>query len=1033
VDEDFMNKLLETGFPEEITALTLSGKLKSLLAGLLKDLQQLTYLRAEKCGLEIIHPTVFSDLPRLEILSMKNNRLSSLPRDIFKNTRSLTRLDLSQNSLSFIENGTLRNMKALKRLDLHGNDLRVLSDDIFRGLDKLEFLSLSGNARLTFRGSPFAHLKSLQTLWLSRISGSGTFTSSLFDGATSLSNLNVANNNLTCISCLKLDTLKNLTTLTMDSNNFHLIANGTFKNMPNLKVMSMKGCSITHLAEDAFKGLHNMAMLFLSNNKLRVVSIATLSPLVAKQVYLSNNIFECSCEMLVVKNWLKLKKWNLDLKCRVKDTYFYKSILKMHDDDFFGCNLPKIQDCCDVIKTVDRGDDVTFECQADGVPPPTIIYQKLSGDALPSERTVLSLGNRTLKVKSVRGSDEGIFQCVAMNIRGAVAKRFELVLTGGNGDCPLSPKHCRCRKNRVSGGIDLVCNLPNRSLFHTLVAASKVMNNVSGLFVRGNVVSVENNDLKELKMLKTLNLEGANISKLARETFRGLTNIEQVFLSNNNLQGLPEGIFVPLRNIKTLSLRKNRINVLHRSTLADCITLESLHLGQNELEKIESGTFKNQKNLRILFLSDNRLSDVTPGSFEGLHNLDILSLSDNANLQLSDGVFRHLAKLRTLLLTNISNDGRFPSNVFRGLSSLKELHIGKNGLSCIKCFSWVPVSKTLESLNLEKNALVSLEKSAFRELRNLRFLMLRNSVIGEMETGTFSELDKLSDLDLSGNPIRMIKDGTFRGMTSLEKLDLSDCLIATLSRGALVGLNRLKSLFLSRNRLTTVSMETFQHIPNAFIDFTDNEWICDCSMFDLKNRFRRHNIQDDILCAGPGKVQGRYLQTLHDEEFVGCTSPKIASCCGQTVHAVEGDTLTLKCSAVGVPDPVVRYDVIDGYPLPSDRRTYSLDNRTIHVSDLSLENQGNITCTATNIAGKITKLYTILVQPRSFYDDVTNVISMFDIKLGVGVGISMTIVAVVIPVCFCLRRRTHKNRADYVIIMSELQNGVAIDAHKKLI
>ncbi|XP_078237019.1 immunoglobulin superfamily DCC subclass member 4 isoform X2 [Pogona vitticeps] len=68
-------------------------------------------------------------------------------------------------------------------------------------------------------------------------------------------------------------------------------------------------------------------------------------------------------------------------------------------------------------QTVEENGMARFECQIEGLPPPTISWEK-DGVALPSEPRFIVLPNGALQIIDVKESDAGVYRCVAANTAG---------------------------------------------------------------------------------------------------------------------------------------------------------------------------------------------------------------------------------------------------------------------------------------------------------------------------------------------------------------------------------------------------------------------------------------------------------------------------------------------------------------------------------------------------------------------------------------------------------------------------------------
>ncbi|XP_053325192.1 neural cell adhesion molecule L1-like protein isoform X2 [Spea bombifrons] len=75
--------------------------------------------------------------------------------------------------------------------------------------------------------------------------------------------------------------------------------------------------------------------------------------------------------------------------------------------------------------TVLKGELLTLECIAEGLPTPKIFWQKERAE-LPPERAVLGNYGKQLKINDIKASDHGIYRCTAKNIGGVAQHDFHV-------------------------------------------------------------------------------------------------------------------------------------------------------------------------------------------------------------------------------------------------------------------------------------------------------------------------------------------------------------------------------------------------------------------------------------------------------------------------------------------------------------------------------------------------------------------------------------------------------------------------------
>ena len=128
----------------------------------------------------------------------------------------------------------------------------------------------------------------------------------------------------------------------------------------------------------------------------------------------------------------------------------------------------------------------------------------------------------------------------------------------------------------------------------------------------------------DLRLVRTLDLSGANLSALATEDLGGLTGLRTLNLSNNALTGLP--------------------------ALPEATRLEHLLLGGNALESAPLAALPAPERLRSLSLPNNALAEIPPDAFATVPGLRSLRLDGNQLRTLPNGLFAGLASLRLLRL-----------------------------------------------------------------------------------------------------------------------------------------------------------------------------------------------------------------------------------------------------------------------------------------------------------------------------------------------------------------------------------------------
>lgn len=217
--------------------------------------------------------------------------------------------------------------------------------------------------------------------------------------------------------------------------------------------------------------------------------------------------------------------------------------------------------------------------------------------------------------------------------------------------------------------------------------------------------------------LKSLSLEGNNISSVPAEAFNGLPNLEWINLSKNQLTtaGIDAKAF---RGLKML---------------------RRLYLDGNLLDLVPAGLPPTLQELKI---SENRLRGVQEHSFQGLSSLVILELEGNL---LSEATMDPLA--------------------LGPLSQLCYLRLGRNH------FRTVPqgLPPSLLELYLENNLIEEISESVFNQTQNLNIISLRHNRLDESRIAPLAWIHhrNLESIDLSNNRLHLVPSYLPRSLVHL--------------------------------------------------------------------------------------------------------------------------------------------------------------------------------------------------------------------------------------------------------------------------
>lgn len=186
-----------------------------------------------------------------------------------------------------------------------------------------------------------------------------------------------------------------------------------------------------------------------------------------------------------------------------------------------------------------------------------------------------------------------------------------------------------------------ICNIDslalNKSLdlylTHNRIKRLKTNNNsnrLNSFILYSNLIfDIDSNYFIRFSTLYSLNLSNNKLTKLDKDIFKPLENLEKLWLQDNYLSYLKANTFEKLANLKELNLNGNELSEIDPDAFSSLNQLENLDLGRNEIKYIDTKWFESLSNLQELSLNHNKLTSVHEDTFRGLSRLEILRLYGN--------------------------------------------------------------------------------------------------------------------------------------------------------------------------------------------------------------------------------------------------------------------------------------------------------------------------------------------------------------------------------------------------------------------
>ncbi|KAI1882817.1 hypothetical protein AGOR_G00238820 [Albula goreensis] len=331
-----------------------------------------------------------------------------------------------------------------------------------------------------------------------------------------------------------------------------------------------------------------------------------------------------------------------------------------------------------------------------------------------------------------------------------------------------------------------------------------------------------------------------------------LTNLN---ISNSGITQILDDTFNQTRGLTSLSLRGTNVSSLPPRLFWEMSGLEKLLLDRNKIESLSEDTFRGLGRLKMLHLSLNALQTIPAEVFVDLVDLEELSLYGNKIKTLPATLFSKLGKLKTLYLSR-NQISKLPEGIFSELRNLSKLSLFGNGLVSLPIFVPMP----LEELWLYDNKLTHLKDDMFRNLTQLRLLVLSRNQIRSVSVHAFRGLASLGEVSLKNNRLEGLLNGTFSGLPKLVNISLEHNQLRALPGSLLQDLPLLRSLDLHNNSLSNLLQELLDSLQQAEeVLLAQNPWKCDQDILPLINWLdHRSDLQNisDVICHFPESLKG---------------------------------------------------------------------------------------------------------------------------------------------------------------------------------
>lgn len=132
-----------------------------------------------------------------------------------------------------------------------------------------------------------------------------------------------------------------------------------------------------------------------------------------------------------------------------------------------------------------------------------------------------------------------------------------------------------------------------------------------------------------LKRFTSIEIDQTNLEIIANENFRGLANLQNLFLTSNKIQTIQENSFEDLGELKKIKLNDNKIESLSENIFSRNKKLVEIDLNNNQLKVISAKLFSENLKLQTLLLGDNSITEIEQDFHQNLKYLRKVDFDNN--------------------------------------------------------------------------------------------------------------------------------------------------------------------------------------------------------------------------------------------------------------------------------------------------------------------------------------------------------------------------------------------------------------------
>ena len=406
----------------------------------------------------------------------------------------------------------------------------------------------------------------------------------------------------------------------------------------------------------------------------------------------------------------------------------------------------------------------------------------------------------------------------------------------------------------------------------TFEVLSNLKESLTRLFLFLPIRHIENDAFRWTPNLILLSVAYSQLQIMDKEAFRGLTDLQKLYLCDNQLAAVPSdalSVIGKYQSLQYLDLGSNGISAISDDAFSAVSSLFYLNLENTKFQDLiihVTRWLDVLQNLKhIVFGSSGLiLTSVDIDLLVPIPSIQILELKSISVLEFKKSVCSLFPNVTTIIISNVEISGFIFSSALHECLFLKQFDLSGsasniNSLDPQHTSISIP---SLEDLTLARNKLKSVGQIFFIKAPNLTSLNLSDNEIKHVDSAIAHAYKYLVHLSIDGN--------------------------ALVSLAGLEHLTFLKHLNVARNQIIEVPLWLISAKNEPVLitlDLSDNPFSCTCEI----EKFRKWIESDTNTWLQPGQYN--------------CASPESQN--GFSISAVELDCRSYTAFYIGVSIPFV--------------------------------------------------------------------------------------------------------------------------------